>query len=119
MNRWQRADKWRNRMLWPRVGLYLGSKPTECGQLSIDDVDTQKLIHCRRYANCVEHAAGLAWENFNCGRCKIQDELTPTAKYSDFDGLAELLAEIMGHRGSGVTDPRNWRAEWLLRRYGK
>jgi hypothetical protein len=78
------------RAVLPDPGLYLRSKPTQCDEpRSVDDV--QRRMHCRRYSNCLEHAAARGWAGFDCTRCPIQEAKPLGELAADLPGMADLL----------------------------
>ena len=78
------------RINFPRVGLYLGSKPKPCEEpRGVDDVDRR--VFCRRYPNCLEHACGEGWKGWSCKGCPVEQPITPDQYHTDLPGLATLL----------------------------
>lgn len=75
-------------------GLFLGSTPTPCNELDIDDVLDRRRILCRRYSNCLTYAASEGWDGFTCESCCIREKLSPNEQHLDLEGLALFLMAL-------------------------
>jgi hypothetical protein len=78
-------------------GLWPGSKPRQCPELSVDDLEREpnlRRVLCRRYENCLTHAASEGWAGFDCGGCDVADPLSLEDQHKDLDGLAEFLCAL-------------------------
>lgn len=72
-------------------GLYLGSAPEQCLEIPVDDAADRRRLLCRRYVNCLTHAAALGWTGWECSGCVIEDPLSVDEQRRDLDGLTDFL----------------------------
>jgi hypothetical protein len=77
----------------PSDGLFLGSVPTECGPLSLSEVEfgDSRRVLCRRYTRCLTYAASQGWRGFSCASCRIREDLTVDEQHRDLDALIMFL----------------------------
>jgi len=52
-----------------------GSQPTECPQLTDDEVDTRRRTRCLRYENCLNWACERGWDSWHCSDCQVDEPM--------------------------------------------
>lgn len=72
-----------------------GSNPIASSfELTLDSVDINRNVLCRRQTQCVTYAAAQKWAGFQCNHCKVSEPLGLQEQRNDLEGLAMLLETL-------------------------
>jgi hypothetical protein len=81
----------------PRNEVFQQANPQPMADIEIpvEEIDSWKKSDCKRYEQCLDHAAKAGWEQFNCRACHIY-EYDPDVK--------QMFADLLGKLASNYDD---------------
>lgn len=82
-----------------------GSWPIPWATLWPSEVGKHRVIWCRRYDRCLEHAAVAGWSGFSCRRCDVDDVVSRAEQVAELKRILECATDLI-HETELVRRPR-------------